>query len=52
MAFQNSRKHKHKIAFKSTRLGSIEKTKSIGASKEAWNKKCCKAQKDTTDRVK
>jgi len=36
------------IAFKATRLGSIEKTKSIGGSKETWNQKCHKAQKDTT----
>ena len=37
-----------KFAFKTTRLGSIEKTKSIGESKETWNQKCYKAQKDTT----
>jgi len=34
--------------FKTTRLGSIVKIKSIGGSKETWNQKCYKAQKITT----
>ena len=37
-----------KFTFKATRLGSIKKTKSIGGSKETWNQKCHKAQKETT----
>jgi len=48
MTFQNSNSPIEKSAFKTTRFGSIEKTKSISESKETWNQNCHKAQKIKT----